>query len=206
MTAFQEIDFLKGQLQTKTDQEKSLMEQISNLTGLIRDLRSTPLTKSGNKQQTNGNSDLKFTKKEITEMPFLTDCKIRKRKNNVYEIRYRKNGYNMSFSSKDLRIAKDKCLMWLNTLSDLTEANKHFVIVPKNDYKAHSLFGDFAKNYMENVKKRTVKENTYITYMFAFNKHIIPVYGAKYIDEIKPVFIQNHLNKLSEKVQELAKT
>ena len=49
-----------------------------------------------------------FTQKEIKEMPFLKDLKYRKLKNGIHQFRYRRDGYNVSFNSKNLEIAKEK--------------------------------------------------------------------------------------------------
>ena len=47
-------------------------------------------------------------------MPRLKDFKIRIKDNKYYEIRFRRYGYNMSFSSKDFEVAKRKAFAWLN--------------------------------------------------------------------------------------------
>ena len=50
--------------------------------------------------------DLQFSEKEIRKMPRLKDFKIRIMKGKYYEIRFRRYGYDMSFSSKSLDLAK----------------------------------------------------------------------------------------------------
>ena len=182
----------------EADTNVGLDEKVDKIISMLENIRSMP-SKDGNIIITD-NSDLKFSDKEVKKMPVLKDCKIRRKKNGVYEIRYRKNGYNMSFSSKTLDDAKQKCLEWLSTLNDLITANKHFVIVPRKDYKPkkNTNFGVFAKSFMVNVKKRTIKPITFKTYMYSFNSHILPKYGSMNVEDIKPTFIQQHLNVLSE--------
>ena len=187
----------RKQIANPTDSNVEIMAKMDQILAILNNEESKPSI-GGNIKRKN-NSDLQFKKKEIKKMPCLKDCKIRRKNNGVYEIRYRKHGYNMSFSSKNLDEAKQKCLEWLSTFNDLITANKHYVIVAKKDYKpkGNLNFGTFAKNYMLNVKKPNVKAKTFETYMYAFNGYIMPLFGNKNVDEIRPVFIQQQLNKLS---------
>ena len=62
---------------TKADNETLLLEQIKNLTTLIKELKSTPLNVSGNrekKSEIKGNP--KFSQKEIKEMNIMKQHKI----------------------------------------------------------------------------------------------------------------------------------
>ena len=100
---------------TKADNETLLLEQIKNLTALIKELKSTPLNVSGNREKKSEiEGNLKFSKKEIAEMPRLKDFKIRVKNNRYYEIRFRRYGYNVSFSSTNFEEAKRKAFSWLN--------------------------------------------------------------------------------------------
>lgn len=54
-----------------------------------------------------------FTYKELKTMPTLKDFTIR-RKNGIYfELRYRRYGYDVSFSSKNFDEAKKRAFEWL---------------------------------------------------------------------------------------------
>ena len=84
---------------TKADNETLLLEQLKNLTTLIKELKSTPSNGGNGKQGLKVKiGKLKFTKKEISKMPRLKDFSIRQKENGVYEIRFRRYGYNESFS------------------------------------------------------------------------------------------------------------
>ena len=81
-------NYKRKQRTTKADNETLLLEQMKNLTALIKELKSTPLQDSGNrekKSEIEGNP--KFSQKEIKEMPRLKDFKIRIKNNRYYEIR-----------------------------------------------------------------------------------------------------------------------
>ena len=97
---------------TKADNEMLLFEQIKNLTTLIKELKSTPQLKCGNREKKSEiEGNLKFNKKEIEDMPRLKDFKIRIKNNRYYEIRFRRYGYNVSFSSSNFEEAKRKALI-----------------------------------------------------------------------------------------------
>ena len=89
-------------------EEKVLLEQIKNLTKIVEQLKLNPLLNRNRERNFEIVRDLQFSKKEISEMPRLKDFKIRIKDNRYYEIRFRRYGYNMSFSSKDFEIAKRK--------------------------------------------------------------------------------------------------
>ena len=75
----------------KADQETLLLEQMKSLTVLIEQLRSKPSNIDGNGKKKSGiEGELKFTNKEIKDMPRLKDFKIRIMKGKYYEIRFRR--------------------------------------------------------------------------------------------------------------------
>ena len=119
---------------------------------------------------------LKFTKKELSKMPIqfrkqfilndrLVRCRRRKsgKKTINYEIRYRRNGYNISVSSNDLEKAKEKFIEALKNADRQDEQQK----VP-------ATFNEFAMYYFENFKKRKVSPETYKGDLYRYNKHIAP--------------------------------
>lgn len=60
-------------------------------------------------------------------------------------------------------------------------------------------FSEWANNWLETVKG-TVKANTYqATYRNTVVNHLIPEFGDRYLDEIKPYELQQFLNRSSEK-------
>lgn len=187
---------------TKADNETLLLEQIKNLTVLIKELKSTPLQNSGNREKKSKiKGNLKFSKKEITEMPRLKDFKIRVKNNRYYEIRFRRYGYNVSFSSKNFEEAKRKAFDWLYTFEEQIKPQVHFTVLSKSDSEhfnisKNTLFKLFADDYIYNVRKRRVKALTFMTYKNYYESEILPVYGKMRLSDIKPYYIQKHLDKL----------
>ncbi len=197
----------------KADNETLLLEQIKNLTALIKELKSTPLQSSGNrekKSEIEGNP--KFSQKEIKEMPRLKDFKIRIKNNRYYEIRFRRYGYNVSFSSTNFEVAKRKAFDWLNLFEREIKINCNFAVVKKDSKtesganKKNTIFGPFALSYMQNVKRRMVKENTYKNIMNAFNKHILSTFKKYPIKEITPVILQKYLSEMHDEKPRLCET
>ena len=194
----------------KADQEKLLLEQMKNLTALIEQLRSKPSIIGGNgKKKSEIEGEPKFTNKEIKDMPRLKDFKIRIKNNKYYEIRFRRYGYNMSFSSKNLEEAKRRAFAWLNLFEQEIMMNKNFAVVretTKTTRKKNTIFGPFAVSYMENVKKRMVKPNTYQNIYNAFKLHILSNFKNVPIKEITPIVLQTYLSKLHDEKPRLCET
>lgn len=62
------------------------------------------------------------------------------------------------------------------------------------------LFKDWAPKCLELYKKPFVKANTYSgTYLAPVNNHLIPYFGKMEVNSIKPMQIQEYVNKISEK-------
>ena len=189
---------------TKADNETLLLEQIRNLTTLIKELKSTPLNISGNrekKSETEGNP--KFSQKEMKEMPRLKDFKIRVKNNKYYEIRFRRYGYNVSFSSTNFEVAKRKAFDWLNTFEGEIKANVNFAVVKKGEENIfyenkNVMFTSFARNYLYNVKKPMVVQYTFDNIINIYKNHIAKIYDKYPVSKIKPEIIQKHLNVLSK--------
>lgn len=108
---------------------------------------------------------LKFTDKEISKMPKtfrkefrIEGCTAHVRKRSdaryrcSYEIRYRKNGYNISASARTLAEAKENFIQKLH-VADRTDKN--------GSNNVPIIFYDFALFWAENYHKRKVCERTY---------------------------------------------
>ena len=66
--------------------------------------------------------------------------------------------------------------------------------------KPRVLFQDWALKCLELYKKPYVTGNTYnITYLTPVQNHLIPYFGKAHIDEIKPIQIQEYVNKQAKK-------
>ena len=142
---------------------------------------------------------LKFTKKEIDSMPqhfrkeFRAEgCTVRVRKRKIsknaysYEIRYRRNGYNICVTNKNLETVKKMFLEKLNTAKP----------VPKKHKTAPSSFDGFATFYFENFRIRKVTKNTYENDMYRYKNHIKPYFEDKPIYKITSLECQDLIDTI----------
>lgn len=153
----------------------------------------------------NKSVDFNFSRKELKSMPRLKEFNIRIKNGKYYEIRYRKHGYNVSFSSKDFKTAKQKAFTWLSAFESQIKANVNFCIVKQEDitFNKKVIFKTFADEYIYGIKKRKVKSTTFASYESCYKKNILPIYGKMPLSEIAPAFIQKHLDKVNEKTPRL---
>lgn len=131
---------------------------------------------------------LKFTEKEILKMPTVfrktfraNGClvHVRRRKRGKfgydYEARYRRDGYNISVSSKDYETLKSKfseaVTLWEREHASGVDALECAVSVP-------TTFAEFAEHYLETFWRRTVDEGTFKTEMNRYKNHIKPFFGS----------------------------
>ena len=130
------------------------------------------------KQRLDDISELKFTNKEINLMPktfrkeFRADgctARIRKKQSGkhdyIYEIRYRRNGYDISASNKNLEEAKRLFIEQLKT----AKVSKKITGVPKT-------FHSFTMYYFENFRIKKVTEKTYKTDYNRYIKYLQPYF------------------------------
>ncbi len=145
-------------------------------------------------------SELKFTNKEINQMPktfrkeFRADgctARIRKKpsgKNGyLYEIRYRRNGYNISASNKNLEEAKRLFIEQLKT----AKVSKKITGVPKT-------FHSFTMYYFENFRIKKVTEKTYKTDYNRYKRYLQPYFEEIPLVKITPKDCQDLLDDLEE--------
>ena len=150
------------------------------------------------KNNTQQKGIVEFTEKEIETMPknikrLLTldkkKCHLRTRTkgNSVsYEIRYRRDGYNVTACGKTIELAK---INFLNKCKDLK------IIDPSGSY-IPSKFDDFAQFYFENFRKEKVSPLTFKTDMSRYNIHILPFFKQISLRKITPVDCKKLLDKL----------
>ncbi len=131
---------------------------------------------------------LKFTKKEISQMPiqfrnvFAANDLIvhyRLRKDGVYEARFHRQGIDIEVSSKDLTKLKQKFIDKLNHKDE------------KSD-KKDKTFAEYADEWL-NIKKVTTKQSTYNEYLRLLNHDILPTFGEMKAIEIDRCMLQNFL-------------
>ena len=139
-----------------------------------------------------------FTQKEINQMPktfrkeFRADgctAHVRKRKcgkNHTYEIRYRKNGYNVTVTNKNLEIAKQLFIEKLKVAKPITGKSTH---ISEN---LHT----FAMYYFEKFRLPKVATRTYEADMHRYKKYIQPAFGDKQLQSIAPEHCQTLIDTI----------
>ena len=148
-----------------------------------------------------GSSVLKFSAQEISKMPktfrreFRTQgctAHIRKRRSGPYhwnyEVRYRRDGYNIAVSANNLAEAKQKFIAKLN------EVDRFGTAAPS----IPSTFDGFANYYFENFYKRKVASETYRIGLNQYKNHILPHFGNISLRKITPKACQDLLDRLNE--------
>ncbi len=144
--------------------------------------------------------ELKFTTKEINQMPktfrkeFRADgctARIRKKQSGkngyIYEIRYRRNGYNIGVSNKVLEEAKRLFIEALKT----AKISKKITGVPKT-------FHSFTMYYFENFRIKKVAEKTYKTDYNRYKKYLQPYFEEIPLIKITPKDCQDLIDDLEE--------
>ena len=114
----------------------------------------------------------------------------RRRDNGTYEIRCSINKVPITGSGKDLDSAAER---FIEALMKADKAKRQ----PEKPTVKRILFKDFALQWCELVKKPTVKEITYSSFLTILNAHILPFFKHKYVDEITAMQIQPLFNRLS---------
>ena len=144
---------------------------------------------------------VRFTQKEISKMPktfkkeFRTNgctAHVRKRRSGKhnwnYEIRYRRNGYDIQVSANSLDEAKRK---FIDRLSVAEKA-----VNKASDAAIPSTFTDFADYFFENLYKRKVAASTLRVALNQFKNHLQPCFGNMQLKKITPKNCQILLDKL----------
>lgn len=153
-----------------TDIDEQQLEQQLSTIPQIAQLPLLPITEEKNVFY----EPLKFTNKEISKMPktlrkeFRVDgCIVHVRKRSderyrcSYELRYRRNGYNISVSAPTLEEVKEKFIKKLQNATPTDYTSK----IP-TDFNA---FSDF---WFQNFYKRKVAANTFKENAQLFNRHL----------------------------------
>lgn len=139
------------------------------------------------------NGYIKFKPKEINSMPdylkklFTINDKIVTYRyvDGLYQARFRRDGYNIEVASKSFDLMKQKFLDKLLA----TEKAKQNVGYP--------LFADFINEWLK-IKKQTVKESTYNSYVHLLTRNVLPKFGHYHVNEITRKDIQDFLFELTD--------
>jgi hypothetical protein len=139
------------------------------------------------------NGFIKFTKKEINSMSdylkklFTINDKIVTYRyvDGLYQARFRRDGYNIEVASKSFDIMRQKFL------AKLLAAEK------AKQNAGYPLLSDFIKDWLK-VKKQTVKETTYNSYVNLLTHNILPKFGHFHVNEITRKGVQDFLFELTD--------
>lgn len=118
---------------------------------------------------------------------------VRQRENGTFEIRYRRDGLNISASGKTLEIAKQRFI------KKLCNASKPEVDEPEPQAEPVIRFEPFTMQWLDVVKKPQIKETTYQSYLLTLRTYILPAFGKRLIRDIKPMDVQELLNAIEQK-------
>lgn len=175
------------------EEKRKLTEEIASLSGEI----------SATSEKTVYCGDLRFSDKEISKMPrtFRKEFRIegctahvRKRCDSryrcSYEIRYRRNGYNVTASATTLEEAKEKFIKKLH------EADKATTRQKANGHKVPTGMNEFANFWFENFHKRKVVEKTYKNDKRIYTKKIAEHFSGMDIRQINARDVQELLDNI----------
>jgi integrase len=140
-------------------------------------------------EYTNKTVYLQFTKKEVNTMSknfkkvfILNNCTVscrqRQDKNSTsYEIRYRKQGYNISVSGRTMEIVKAR---FLAKIKEEPNAKPNYPLT----------LNEFTYYFFENYKSKKVCEKEFKKYLLYFNNDIKPFFNNAKIKNITPLQCQ----------------
>ena len=161
----------------------------------------TSVSEESEEQLTNEKA-LKFSEKEISIMPKtfrkefrIQGCtaRIRKRKSGKntwnYEIRYRRNGYNVCVSANEIQKAKDKFIAKLN---EVEKAGKKSSVIT-----VPTTFHEFTTYFFETYYKRKVVASTYKITLGRYNLHLKPEFESRQLKSITTFMCQNLIDRLN---------
>ena len=144
---------------------------------------------------------LEFTKKEISKMPtrfkklFSVDgliVHVRKRKRSKYgyhyEARCKKAGLNISVSSTDHTVLKQKFI----------EALKNYAL-DESGFKVPRTFHEFSMYYFETFRKRKVSKKTMRADLYRYNHDLKNYFGSIALRDITPKACQTLIDSISGK-------
>ena len=158
---------------------------------------------------------IKFTKEEVANMAksfkkeFIANglvARIIKRQSGkrtfLYEIRYRRNGYNISASSTDLNVAKAKFLEMTNAKN----IGKYYVSMQKKKTdRSKKIFREIGYEWLS-LKDGDIDARTLRDYKMNCEMRIFPFIGEKPIDEVRTNDIKAIINAAQGRVIETLQT
>ena len=142
-----------------------------------------------------------FSEKEISTMPknfrrliILEEnrCRMYKHKSGAnsftYEIKYRKNGYNISACGKTIKLAKENFLKKLKTAQP-KKGTEEFPVIP-------TTFNAFANFYFDAFHKEQVAEKTFRADMSRYKNYLQPYFNEVKVSRITPFACKQLLDRV----------
>ena len=136
---------------------------------------------------------VEFTDEEIKTMPKTIKrllilqgkrCRLRTRQSGkngtTYEIRYRRDGYDVHACGKTIEAAKTSFIEKLKTATPNTATQCGGSIIPET-------FAAFSLYHFENFKKEKVSARHYENYLRIFNRYLLPRFKETPIKKITPL-------------------
>ena len=117
-------------------------------------------------------------------------CRLR-RKGGTYEIRFRRDGYNVSACGTTIEAAKQNMLQKLKSAEPVKKV--------QSDYDVSPIFEDFALFFYEKHKRPRVAEKTYSNDVNRLKNHIFPIIGKMNMRKITPSKCQELVDDIGER-------
>ncbi len=117
---------------------------------------------------------------------------VRKKKNGVFEARFRKRGYNICVASKDYGKLKDK---FLTALLQYQPPKKE--AEPAEPAPCAPLFSEAAARWLE-LRRPRIKPKSAVFYESLFRATLFPAFGERELAEIRQSDVQELINAYTE--------
>ena len=196
-TFLSSIKFRNAELEQKakiSETVENYLDGFSILRAPMRNVNDATQLNKGKREEL-GITEI-FTEKEIKTMPkeirkmLLIDkkrCYVRQHKNS-YEIRLRRDGYDVSASGLTLELAKKNFLKKLKTAKPKM----------KRQSTIPTTFNAFATYYFENFRVLKVATQTYRADLNRYNNYLKPVFDERELSRITPLECQNLLREIND--------
>ena len=167
-------------------------ENFKKLFSVVKSDSPAPMRKPAvSKPNKKAQSRKVWTDKEIKLMPYLKDLKYRITQDGIHQFRYRRDGYNLSFNSKDFEVAKKKAYDFIKGLKTIVKNSADVVYGKTFDYVAKAWFS---------IKRAHSDAKTCYNYEIIYEKHIKPVFGKRSIKSILPIDLQPFFDDLHDRM------
>ena len=189
--------------ENRRDELTQLMLKSASESITLERLKAITASDNGRKPEDNSDNEevfWRFSAKELSLMPktfrkeFRTQgctAHVRKRRSGKnswnYEIRYRRNGYNITASANNLDQAKHKFIEMLGSAEKC---------VKNKERPIPSTFDKFANYFFEKFYKRKVGQSTFRVAMSNYKNHVAPHFGDMPLKQITADKCQELLDRL----------